>query len=92
MKLKKWSLLLGVTIQDVLNVANAQDPWIGHLAMLDRMKKTSIVPNAMKTSSLPSVSNVTRYVKLAEKQPGKESNRHSKAPSSYLEGPGSIPA
>ena len=48
MKLKNCSLQLGVTIQDVLNVANAQDPWIGHLAMLDRMKKTSIAPNAIK--------------------------------------------
>ena len=48
MKLKKWSLLLGVTIQDVLNVPNAQDPWISHPAMLDRMKKTSIAPNAIK--------------------------------------------
>ena len=48
MKLKKWSLLLGVTIQDVLNVPNAQDPWISHPAMLDRMKKTSIAPNATK--------------------------------------------
>ena len=48
MKLKKWSLLLGVTIQDVLNVPNAQDPWISHLAMLDRMKKTSIATNAIK--------------------------------------------
>ena len=48
MKLKNCSLLLGVTIQDVLNVANAQDPWISHLAMLDKMKKTSIAPNAIK--------------------------------------------
>ena len=48
MKLKKWSLLLDVTIQDVLNVPNAQDPWTSHLAMLDKMKKTSIAPNAIK--------------------------------------------
>ena len=48
MKLKKWSLLLDVTIQDVLNVPNAQDPWISHLAMLDKMKKTAFLINTSR--------------------------------------------
>ena len=51
MKLKKFSLLLGVTIQDALNAPNAQDHWTKSLVLLET-KKMFTVKNATKKTLL----------------------------------------